>query len=130
MIESLMQDAPDFSPAMSGMVQINNMEHIVYPGFLRDAAKHLEDASDRATRRPSRSARLARAAQPRVELPAGRPRPRSARFTRALATELNENDPWTLMSAAQIFAYCGDYAQAEALASASLELTRSPTRRR
>src|SRR5204863_8235078 len=49
-------------------------------------------------------------------------------FHAALATELNDNDPWTLMSAGQIFAYCGNYERAQVLASNSLDLTRSPTR--
>ena len=127
MIESLMQDAPDFSPAMSGMVQINNMEHIVYPGFFRDAAKHLKtlQIAQRAVHLDPLDSR-AQLSLAWSYLLVGRVH--ESPLHASLATELNENDPWTLMSAAQIFAYCGDYAQAEALASASLELTRSPTR--
>jgi hypothetical protein len=34
--------SPDFSPGLSGMVQINNTEHIAYPGRFRDPAKHAE----------------------------------------------------------------------------------------
>ncbi len=44
----------------------------------------------------------------------------------ALAVDLNENDPWTLMASGQIFAYCGDYKRATSLSTASLGITPMP----
>jgi len=45
----------------------------------------------------------------------------------ALAVDLNENDPWTLMASGQIFAYCGEYERAASLSAASLGITPMPT---
>ena len=42
LVESLLADAPDFSPALSGLVQYRNSAHIAHPGQFRDIAKHLE----------------------------------------------------------------------------------------
>lgn len=127
MIEGLIRDAPDFSPAMSGMVQINNMEHIVYPGFFRDTAKHLKtlQIAQRAVHLDPLDSRAQLSLAWSYQLVG---RVHESTLHAALATELNENDPWTTMSAGQIFAYCGDYVRAETLASASLGLTRAPTR--
>lgn len=127
MIEELMRDAPDFSPAISGMVQINNMEHIVYPGYFRDNAKHLKtlQMAQRAVHLDPLDSRAQLSLAWSYQLVG---RVQESTFHAALATELNDNDPWTLMSAGQIFCYCGNYERAQALASNSLELTRPPTR--
>ena len=44
----------------------------------------------------------------------------------ALASELNENDPWTLLSSALGFAFRSDYRKARELANRALTLTQSP----
>jgi DNA-binding SARP family transcriptional activator/TolB-like protein len=123
----LIRDAPDFSPALSGMVQINNMDHIVFPGRFRDRDKHL------ATLRIAQRAVQLDPLDSRAHLGLAWShqlvgRTQEATFHASLAAELNENDPWTLMSCGQIFAYCGDYDRAQAFAHTSLELTPAPTR--
>jgi tetratricopeptide (TPR) repeat protein len=43
-----------------------------------------------------------------------------------LACELNDNDPWTLLSAAHYYAFCGSIEQARRLAEQSLALSPTP----
>jgi tetratricopeptide (TPR) repeat protein len=44
-----------------------------------------------------------------------------------LACELNDNDPWTLLSAAHYYAFCGSIEQASRLAEQSLALSPAPS---
>jgi DNA-binding SARP family transcriptional activator len=123
----LMRDAPDFSPALSGMVQINNMDHITFPGHFRDRNKHL------ATLRLAQRAVQLDPLDSRAQLGLAWShqlvgRTEESTLHAALAAELNEGDPWTLMACGQIFAYCGDYERAQALARTSLELSLAPSR--
>jgi len=126
-VSELVRDAPDFSPGLSGMVQINNMEHIVFPGHFRERDKHL--ATLRIAQRAVQLDPLDSRAQLALawsQLLVGRTD--EATLHAALAVELNENDPWTTMAGGQIFAYCGEYERAQALARTSLALTPVPTR--
>jgi DNA-binding SARP family transcriptional activator/tetratricopeptide (TPR) repeat protein len=123
----LTRDAPQFSPALSGMVQINNMEHIVYPGRFRDRARHL------ATLRLAQNAVQLDPLDSRAHLGLAWShqlvgRTHDSTLHASLAAELNENDAWTLVSCAQIFAYCGEYDRAQTLAAASLDLSPATTR--
>jgi DNA-binding SARP family transcriptional activator/TolB-like protein len=123
----LMRDAPDFSPALSGLVQINNMEHIVYPGRFRDQARHLATLriAQRAVRLDPLDSRAQLGLAWSHQLVG---RTDEATLHASLAAELNDTDPWTLVSCGQIFAYCGEYDRAQALATASLDLSPIPTR--
>ena len=123
----LVRDAPDFSPALSSVVQINNFEHIIYPGQFRDHGKHLANLrlAQRAVQLDPLDSRAQLSLAWSHQLVG---RPQEATLHAGLAAELNENDPWTLMSCGQIFAYCGDYARAQALAGASLASSSAPTR--
>jgi tetratricopeptide (TPR) repeat protein len=109
------------------MVQINNMEHIVFPGRFRDQSRHL------ATMRIAQRAVQLDPLDSRAQLGLAWSyqlvgRTHESTLHASLAAELNENDPWTLMSCGQIFAYCGQYERALSLADASLALSRPPTR--
>jgi len=44
-----------------------------------------------------------------------------------LACELNENDPWTLISAAHVLAFCADFEPARDLAAQALDLSPLPS---
>jgi hypothetical protein len=44
-----------------------------------------------------------------------------------LACELNTNDPWTLVSAAMFYAFCGNVTRARDLSAQAMEMTLSPT---
>jgi len=115
LVESLLADAPDFSPALSGLVQYRNIAHIALPGQFRDPARHLE------TLRIAQRAQLSLAWTYQLLGRVG-----ESTLHAALAVDLNENDPWTLMASGQIFAYCGEYERAAALCAVSLGITPMP----
>jgi DNA-binding SARP family transcriptional activator/tetratricopeptide (TPR) repeat protein len=125
LVESLLADAPDFSPALSGLVQYRNIAHIALPGQFRDTNKHLE------TLQIARRAVQLDPLDSRAQLSLAWTYQLLGRVDRstlhaALAVDLNENDPWTLMGSGQIFAYCGEYERAAALSAASLGITPMP----
>ena len=127
LFETLVRDAPDFSPALSGLVQINNTKHIVFPGQFRDPVQHMEDLriAQRAVHLDPLDSRAQLGLAWSYQLVG---RVNELTLHASLAAELNENDAWTLMSSGQIFAYCGNYQRAQAQASASLALMPAPTR--
>jgi len=118
---------PDFAPAYSSLAQLNNSDHIIRPGVFRDAARTEEAltyAREAARLDPidSRSqlclawshAMLKQYEQAMIYIP--------------LAYELNENDPWTLVSSAACFALCGQHARAREIADHTLQLPLAPSR--
>src|SRR5664279_3061633 len=119
------QENPTFSPCYSSLVQMNNIEHIVHPGFFRDlgkARKTLELATTAVQLDPVDS---------RAHLCCGWSYVMALRETEAaphmeLACELNDNDPWTLLSSALYSAFCGSIEQSRQFAAKSLALSPAP----
>src|ERR1700676_4673959 len=119
------RENPTFSPCYSSLVQMNNIEHIVHPGFFRDLGK---------ARRTVELAKTAIQLDPvdsRAHLCCGWSYVMALRETEAaphmaLACELNDNDPWTLLSCAHYLAFCGSIEQARLLADQSLALSPAP----
>jgi DNA-binding SARP family transcriptional activator/TolB-like protein len=117
---------PDFAPAYSSLAQLHNVVHIVLPGVHRDAqrtAQALEYAREAARLDPIDS---------RSQLSLAWSYAMSNQHEQAevhlrLAHELNENDPWTLMSAAMCFAFCGATERARELAADALRLPLTPS---
>jgi DNA-binding SARP family transcriptional activator/TolB-like protein len=118
--------SPNFAPCYSSLVQMNNIEHIVHPGFFRDLDK------------ARRTVELAKAAvqldpvDSRAHLCCGWSYVMALRETEAaphmeLACELNDNDPWTLVSSAHYYAFCGSIEQARLRAEQSLALSPAPS---
>ena len=126
LFENLTKDAPDFSPIVSSMVQLGNSKHIVFPGEFRDAKQH-EAALQLARRAVQMDPQDLRAQLSVAWASQLAGRVEDASLHAGLAIDLNPNDPWTLMAAAQILAYCGDYAKAVPLCGQSTVLTRQPT---
>ncbi|MGY4628067.1 BTAD domain-containing putative transcriptional regulator [Bradyrhizobium sp. USDA 4486] len=126
LIESLLADAPDFSPALSGLVQYRNIAHIALPGQFRDRSKHPETLriAQRAIQLDPLDSRAQLALAWTYQLLG---RIDESTLHAALAVDLNENDPWTLMASGQICAYCGEYDRAAKLSAASLRITPVPT---
>ncbi|UFW49273.1 MULTISPECIES: BTAD domain-containing putative transcriptional regulator [Bradyrhizobium] len=126
LIESLLADAPDFSPALSGLVQYRNIAHIALPGQFRDRAKHPETLriAQRAIQLDPLDSRAQLALAWTYQLLG---RMDESTLHAALAVDLNENDPWTLMASGQICAYCGEYERAAKLSATSLRITPVPT---
>ena len=115
-----------FSPCYSSLVQMNNIEHFVHPGLLRDLGKA------RATLELAKTAVQLDPVDSRAHLCCGWSYVMALREAEAqphmeLACELNDNDPWTLLSSAHYYAFCGSIEQARLLADQSLALSPAPS---
>lgn len=118
--------APNFSPCFSGLVQMNNGVHFVHPGVLRDINKAQQ------TLALARSAVQLDPVDSRAQLCLGWSLTMVGQHAEAevhmdLARELNANDPWTLISSALYYAFCGKFTQAEKLANEASELSLAPS---
>jgi DNA-binding SARP family transcriptional activator/TolB-like protein len=120
------RENPAFSPCYSSLVQMNNIEHFVHPGLFRDPGKAevtLELAKRAVELDPVDSrAHLCYGWSNAMAL-----RTIDAAFHMELACELNDNDPWTLLSCALYCAFCGSIEQARLRAEQSLALSRAPS---
>jgi DNA-binding SARP family transcriptional activator len=117
---------PAFSPCYSSLVQMNNIEHFVHPGLFRDLRKA------KATLELAKRAVQLDPVDSRAHLCCGWSYVLAFREDEAaphmeLACELNDNDPWTLLSSAHYLAFCGSIEQARLLADQSLALSPAPS---
>jgi DNA-binding SARP family transcriptional activator/TolB-like protein len=120
------RENPTFSPCYSSLVQLNNVEHFVHPGLFRDLDKA------KATLELAKRAVQLDPVDSRAHLCCGWSYVMALREAEAaphmeLACELNDNDPWTLVSFALYCAYCGPIEQAQLRASQSLALSPAPS---
>jgi DNA-binding SARP family transcriptional activator len=120
------RENPTFSPCYSSLVQMNNIEHIVHPGFFRDLTKA------RATVELAKTAVQLDPVDSRAHLCCGWSYVMALREAEAaphmeLACELNDNDPWTLVSFAHYCVFCGSLEQARLRAEQSLALSPAPS---
>ena len=97
-------DMPNFSPAYSSLVQMNNSVHFVHPGIFRTRDR------ERETMEIARQAIQLDPIDSRAQLAAGWAYALAGNFSNAemhvsLAIELNENDPWTMVSTALFHAF-------------------------
>jgi DNA-binding SARP family transcriptional activator/TolB-like protein len=120
------RESPGFSPCYSSLVQMNNIEHFVHPGVFRDLSKA------KGTLELAKMAVQLDPVDSRAHLCCGWSYAMALRETEAaphmdLACELNDNDPWTLLSSAQYSAFCGSIAQARQRSQQSLALSPAPS---
>src|SRR4030088_19837 len=120
------RENPAFPPCYSSLVQMNNIEHVVHPGFLRDLGKA------RATLELAKIAVQLDPLDSRAHLCCGWSYVMGVRGAGAgphieLACELNDNDPWTLLSCAHYFASCGSIEEARLRAGQALSLSPAPS---
>ena len=120
------RENPTFSPCYSSLVQINNIEHFVHPGFFRN-----EDKA-KATLELAKTAIQLDPVDSRAHLCYGWSNAMAFKEIEAaphmeLACELNDNDPWTLLSCALYCAFCGSIEQARLRARQSLALSLTPS---
>jgi DNA-binding SARP family transcriptional activator len=122
----IIQAAPQFVPAYCGLADMHTIEHIAHPGVFRTCA------------REQRALELARKA---VELDAAdihahrclawayamMKQHGQAELHMQVANELNPHDCWTAISAALLFAFCGQYQRASELSQGALDMTLSPS---
>ena len=121
------RENPAFSPFYSSLVQMNNIEHLVHPGVFRNLDKA------KATLELAKTAVELDPVDSRAHLCCGWSYTFALREAEAaphmdLACELNDNDPWTLLSSAHYCAFCGSIEQAQLRASQSLALSLAPSR--
>jgi DNA-binding SARP family transcriptional activator/TolB-like protein len=121
------RENPAFSPFYSSLVQMNNIEHLVHPGVFRNLDKA------KATLELAKIAVELDPVDSRAHLCCGWSYTFALREAEAaphmdLACELNDNDPWTLLSSAHYCAFCGSIEQAQLRASQSLALSLAPSR--
>jgi DNA-binding SARP family transcriptional activator/TolB-like protein len=120
------RENPAFSPCYSSLVQMNNVEHFVHPGVFRDLGKA------KATLELANTAVQLDPVDSRAHLCCGWSHVMALREAEAashmeLACELNDNDPWTLLSSALFHAFCGSIEQAQLRGGQSLALSRAPS---
>jgi transcriptional regulator with XRE-family HTH domain len=120
------RENPAFSPCYSSLAQMNNIEHFVHPGFFRDLDKA------KATLELAKTAVQLDPADCRAHLCCGWSYAMALREAEAaphmeLACELNDNDPWILLSCAHYCAFCGSIEQARLRAEQSLALSPIPS---
>jgi transcriptional regulator with XRE-family HTH domain len=116
------RENPTFSPCYSGLVQMYNAERFVHPGLFRDPG------TARATLELAKRAVQLDPVDSRAHLCCGWSYVMALREAEAaphmeLACELNDNDPWTLLSSAHYYAFCGSIEQARLRAEQSLALS-------
>ena len=114
------RENPTFSPCYSGLVQMYNAERFVHPGLFRDLG------TAKATLELAKRAVQLDPIDSRAHLCCGWSYVMALREAEAaphieLACELNDNDPWTLLSSAACSAFCGSIEQARLRAEQSLE---------
>jgi len=108
LLDALIRDYPDFSRGYSSRSSIENMRQISFPGLYSVPAMHVDGL---------RFARRSIELDPmdsRAQLAMGWSAAMSRQFDRAelafdLAFQYNENDPWTITSAAVGLAFCDHF---------------------
>jgi tetratricopeptide (TPR) repeat protein len=120
------RENPMFSPSYSSLVQMNNLEHFVHPGFLPDLDKA------KVTLELAKTAVRLDPVDSRAHLCCGWSYVWASREAEAaphmgLACELNDNDPWTSLSCAHYSALCGLIEEARWRADRSLALSPAPS---
>ncbi len=122
---AVIDEAPRFAPAYSSLVQLGNTAHIAQPGVFRTKPKHDENlnlaktavALDPIDSRAQLCLAWAYAFSGRYDL---------AKMHFDLAIDLNDHDPWTLISAGQGHAFLGDKDRAKPLCDKALDSTMLP----
>lgn len=120
LFRQVVQLMPDFAPAFSSLAQLNNSYHIVKPGTPRDANRTMQ-----ALAYAQEAVRLD-PLDSRSQLCLGWSHAMAKRYEQAmiyipLAQGLNDNDPWTLVSAANCYAFCGYDKEAAEIVDAMLQ---------
>jgi len=119
LFRQVIKEMPDFAPAFSSLAQLNNSYHIVKPGTPRDINRTMQ-----ALTYAQEAVRLD-PLDSRSQLCLGWSHAMAKHYEQAmiyipLAFELNDNDPWTRVSAANCYAFCGRRMEAADIIDATL----------
>jgi DNA-binding SARP family transcriptional activator len=107
LFRSIVAEAPTFAPAYAGLAGILNSRHLIFPGVLRNAEAQLESLQF------SKKAVELDPLDSRSHLHLAWSWALNGEYQRAIASfllafELNEGDPWTIVSASEGLSLCGD----------------------
>jgi DNA-binding SARP family transcriptional activator/TolB-like protein len=121
------EETPQFSPAHSGLAQMDNSVHIAHPGVRRTREREARALA------MARQAVLLDHTDSRAQLALGWSFAMAGRHAQAathmqLAVELNPGDSWTLIAGALFHAFTGDHLRAEDLADRALAAVLAPGR--
>lgn len=116
------RENPSYSPCYSSLVQMNNVEHFIHPGLFRELDKV------KATLELAKRSVQLDPVDSRAHLCCGWSYVMALREAEAvphleLACELNDNDPWTLLSSAACYAFSGSIDQARFWSEQSMALS-------
>ena len=123
---TIISEVPEFSPAYSSLARLYNSVHLVYPGIHRDRER------EQVTLDLAKTAARLDPIDSRAQLCLGWSYAMAKQYDQAevnlaLAYQLNENDPWTLISSAHGFAFCGQHEHAHDIAEQALRLLLVPS---
>ncbi len=123
---SIIRESPEFNPAYSGFVQLENTRHIAFPGIFRDQNRERNalEIAKAAIRKDPLDSRSQLCLAWSFVMNGYREQAINHFW---LALDLNENDPWTMISAAGGLAVTGEIAEATRLAAQSLSLNPVPS---
>jgi DNA-binding SARP family transcriptional activator len=122
----IIREAPEFAPGYQGLASLNNLEHIAHPGVFRTPereraafaysceAVRLDPADMRAHRCMAWSHSMIKQHDQAI-------------MHIEVAQELNPNDSWLAVSAANLLAFCGELQRASELAALAMDMTLAPS---
>ncbi len=113
-LREIVAATPNFAPALVALAQINNVRPIIYPGR-RVSDDRLEEALSLTSRAVMIDPLDSRAHLSRSWAHAMSGAHSAALSHMDLALDLNENDPWVIISAALGFAFAGELPRAREL---------------
>jgi DNA-binding SARP family transcriptional activator len=123
---AIIDEVPDFGPAYQLLTALQNLEHIVHPGLFRAPERErqaLEYARQAIRLDPSdvRAHRCMAWSHSMIK-----------QFDQAImhievGYELNPNDSWFTISAANLLAFCGELGRASELAALAMDMTLAPS---
>jgi DNA-binding SARP family transcriptional activator len=125
LFREIIADTPSFSPAHSSLAQLNNIIHLAHHGVFRTAARAQEALVH------ARKATMLDPIDSRSHLALGWAYLMANQHELAathylIAGDLNDNDPWTLVSSGLAFAFSGEGDRARDLADRALRLAVNP----
>jgi len=125
--KAILDETPDFGRAVSSLVQLENATPLVYPGIFRTKERCLE------TVQLAKRAVQIDPLDSRAQLCLAWAYAINAQFDHAeihfgLACDLNQNDPWTLVSSALGWAFCNRIEIAQRLSEQALSLGFMPSK--
>jgi DNA-binding SARP family transcriptional activator len=106
-LRGIVAEAPNFSPGFRTLTNLENARHIVNPGVRRSQGRHLHaiELARRAVELDPVDSRAHLCLSWSYVLAA---QGEDAMIHANTAIDLNDNDPWTLVSAGNILGFCGD----------------------